>query len=1296
MKLKRTKPAKNGKSFKKGDQCVQNPSSRQHRDNVKKNFFTQTKSSGGPGGLTVEALKRHDEVLDDEISMGGLTLGETTTSGTEVSTKSKAFSIGGLTDCSNITFHKVLNKWTSKDALDQEKCAILAAVTEVIRSKGGSETETEYFAALMTALEASTDENGCTALAFLLSLVVNQVPKPVLQSKFSDTCKCIVKHLETYYENGRASLMTALLQCLSATLMVQDAAAWSEPSTQHTFQIFLTFTVHPKPKVRKLAHSAVHSIVKLNHVNHSRHPSGAAAGKFAMKMLGEKQMSENPAVAHHVLNLLKQCLQYLNADNLKELCETILGLLALNDPILKKNTMSTLCAMFKANPPEENLSSDLNMKLISVLYEFQPSVNDVDAASEWLSLMLAAHSNLSLIAEPTCLKVLPLYFGKAMKFLLSENKKVVNIAAANMKQVSQACLETAMGLIEEDIKTENSLFVKIFELFEAGLGFKYAPVWDVVLRSIAYLYQAFGKTCAAVFKKNIGGLIDLHETPDFPFKTVLEQTVGSAIKAMGPEMVLTQRPLNIIRDDGECQFPNAWLLPVLKEHIQNTELGYFIRHFLPMAVQVRQKALAHREAKQDLEAKVFETLLAQIWSLLPGFCSNPVDLVESFPKIAKILGTALKDTANLRQTVLLALRTLISKTNVEQELKCVGTFSKNFMPILFNLYTDENNESEALSLGILETIKVFIAITDGQLISVFIKSLLGKLEENASKNRHKLMDLAVSMTKHAEGEHLRSIYKLAIDHVSADNKNIQKKAYRILEELLYSNSEACKSLVEEKLEELKPMIVSSLSASAPSSKAPRLRCLSAIVKRLDLAHKDFLETIIPEVILCTKAVGGKARAAAFDLIVDIGSAFVYLSTAPKEECIEKYFEFVMAGLAGSPHMAGATLCTFTKLVHEYRYDVSAKLVSSVLQSAIQLLRAKDCEVVKSCLFFVRAVCKILDASELNDYLELMVKNLFSRTTNSKTVYRVQIRSILQKLEKKCGYKLILSFVPDEHKKFLVHIHKQAERAKRDKNRATKSEGGHEVEAEDNRESTSWEDVLAESDEEEEMGGGSEQRRGSKFTQQKRDRGDKGAKGGKTWIVDGEETVDLLDPSSARKVVATKPKPKRNQTASSDVELSADGKFVFNDEDDMEGGDYDDEGTAAGPLDIGEKDMLAGFDKTPKKIKLGKRKQLEHMPGDEDDDAPRYQPGGRGIHRDDSAPPTKIKRVGEEYKAKKSGGDVKLRGKQDPFAYVPLDRNKLNRRKSAKLSGQFHGMVKAAKKGATSGSKHRKNVAKNKK
>lgn len=63
--------------------------------------------------------------------------------------------------------------------------------------------------------------------------------------------------------------------------------------------------------------------------------------------------------------------------------------------------------------------------------------------------------------------------------------------------------------------------------------------------------------------------------------------------------------------------------------------------------------------------------------------------------------------------------------------------------------------------------------------------------------------------------------------------------------------------------------------------------------------------------------------------------------------------------------------------------------------------------------------------------------------------------------------------------------------------------------------------------------------------------------------------------------------------------------------------------------------------------------------------------------------------GAEYKAKKAKGDVKRKGRLDPYAYVPLNRTKLNRRKKVKLQGQFKGLVKAAQRGSQVGHKLRR-------
>jgi hypothetical protein len=64
----------------------------------------------------------------------------------------------------------------------------------------------------------------------------------------------------------------------------------------------------------------------------------------------------------------------------------------------------------------------------------------------------------------------------------------------------------------------------------------------------------------------------------------------------------------------------------------------------------------------------------------------------------------------------------------------------------------------------------------------------------------------------------------------------------------------------------------------------------------------------------------------------------------------------------------------------------------------------------------------------------------------------------------------------------------------------------------------------------------------------------------------------------------------------------------------------------------------------------------------------------------------VKVFGSEYKSTKAKGDVKRKGRPDPYAYVPLQKSAMNRRKKAKFEGQFAGLVKAAESGSAKGKK----------
>ena len=92
---------------------------------------------------------------------------------------------------------------------------------------------------------------------------------------------------------------------------------------------------------------------------------------------------------------------------------------------------------------------------------------------------------------------------------------------------------------------------------------------------------------------------------------------------------------------------------------------------------------------------------------------------------------------------------------------------------------------------------------------------------------------------------------------------------------------------------------------------------------------------------------------------------------------------------------------------------------------------------------------------------------------------------------------------------------------------------------------------------------------------------------------------------------------------------------------------------------------------------------------------KYQTGGSGIHRplNGNQNAKKFPDYGAEYRAKKGKGDIKRKDKPDPYAYVPLTKESLNKRKRAKYDGQFKGLVKGAQKGSAAGKKSGKIIKK---
>uniref|UniRef100_A0A673BP20 Ribosomal RNA processing 12 homolog n=1 Tax=Sphaeramia orbicularis TaxID=375764 RepID=A0A673BP20_9TELE len=1227
------------KRWKKGHSSDSNPQTSRFRQAAKSRFFSRPT---GNSDLTVDALKLHNE-----LQAGPLDVGSRKDACMEeepeqaLSERTSGTFLSGLSDCSNLTFRKVQRFWESNSAAHKEICAVLAAVTEVIRAQGGKETETEYFAALMTTLEAVDSAESQAAVAYLLSLVMKRVPTPVLISKFSDTTKALMDLMSKEATSETASALRWILSCLATLLRKQEVSVWTYPSTLQVYHGLLSFTVHSKPKVRKAAQQGVCAILRGSDFLFKddappHHPAAMTTAKFCIKEMEQAGGSKEDTTTLHVLGLMKELMGVFPLGAVKSCCETLLRVMTLSHVLVTASAMQAFHRLFSGKPSTSTLSPELNAQIITALYDYLPSENDLQPLLAWLAVMEKAHVHLASLQSSLSLGHLPRLFSAAMSCLLSPHTQVVSAACNTLKTLLTECVAPhmdQMGLVTATASAGNPSYIcKMFRIIEEGLSYRYHSSWPFVLQILGCFYKVAGKKAHPIMTKSLQSLADLRTTPHFPFSGELDLAVGGAVESMGPEVVLGAIPLNITGYDDDLEFPRSWLVPVIRDHVKNTHLGFFTSYFLPLASTLKQRAEELEQAGQKLEAKVYQTLQLQIWTMLPGFCTCPVDLMDSFKGIARTLGMAINERPDLRLIVCQALRTIINKSCSTAEEKAeIGRFSKNFLPILFNVYSQQPaaGESGTYRMAVLDTVKVYLTVTETQV----------------SHGGCLVYDDAVHIF-------------LIRPYLETKEPGMQKKAYRVLEEMCGGESNECMSFVIKNLEKLKAVLLETLKNASSPAKRPRLKCLIHIVKRLSEEHKDFIVTLLPEVIICTKEVSVGARKNAYNLLVEIGNAFIRFCGNTKD-ALEQYLVMVYAGLTGSVTMITCTVLALTRLVFEYKEMTT---LEQLLHNICLLMSSRTREIVKATLGFIKVILFIMDPKTLASHVTIMMEGIGNIKDDMRRHFRTKLKNIFTKFIRKFGFELVKSMLPAEHHKVLVNIRKAEARTKRRKQAEEHQDDSDSEEETPKAKSESIEDILAESDSDLSDDEGKPSNSQKKPVKQQK---------GRAWLKEGEhdDPLNFLDPKVSQRVLATNPKLKKSTKVEHGFKVTSDGRLIIKDEEEN-------------VKDKGRMDLYLDVRFIPQFMACLSMSYCDYT---EQLMFSCHLAGGGGIHRALGG----SRDSGVDYKSKKGKGDVKKTGKPDPYAYIPLRKAQLNRRKRAKLQGQFKGMVRGAQKGALSGKKMQK-------
>ncbi|EZA47728.1 RRP12-like protein [Ooceraea biroi] len=1276
---------KKAKRWAKGQSSSSNPTTTKHREQARGMFF---KDVCGTPGITKEDLRKHDALQGIESDLAELEVDEDQSEKTAYTSTTFATN---YSNCSNVSFKRFLNHFQSSSIVHKEMLAVLAAVTEVLKQNNGNKSATEYFAVLMTTLEAVEDDTSVAATLSLFGMNLKTVPKSVLIRKFGVTSQVLLEILSKYTVSENYLVVRHCLGCLSILLRAQEAAAWTDSSTVRALDAILSFITHTKPKPRKSAQHGICAILKGSELTRGENPPSLhpAAGQIATYCITQLDSACKPGspltTTLHTLTLLKDIMHQLPKSHVKTTCERILSIMTLKNVLVTSCCLQTLHGLFVSRPSETTLPLQRNVDIITALYDYQPPVSDTQPTLAWLAVMQEAHCNLVYISSAISRRTsevgtlldyaIPKILKKCIELWLSDKTEVISGAFHAIKIIFQECV-AFLCENEQRIKTYNLTLSEIIKMMRKTLSYQYVNAWQHIFHLIALLFQITGKpklsTSDLIYQylrdivKSLGELRDSH---NFAYNSDAEYAIGAAIRAMGPEAVLNVLPLRTddSADDSadDINVKRGWMIPLLKDCVTSGSISFFERVLLPII------EICEERMKDPVSGKTYEFLVPQIWSILPSVCNDASDVKDNFNRIAKRLGTTIKDRQNLKLPVMTALRRLITRATQDEnaaDIAVLAYYAKNYLPILFNLYTTRpsGTDEEGQRLAALDTIKVYITITSSELANELFDNALRNFNNPDANTflKESIHDLIRVLIGYADVTKLKVCYGMYVSFLKDNAKQKeQKKAYRFLEEVCASDKEVCKQFLQERRRDIQKVLISSATSVVKTSRGARLACLVHLVTlHPQLENTKFLQAIVPEVVLSVKDINERCRNTAYRLLNVIAEKFLDNSKHLKD-----YMDMLIVGLGGEQKYVSATLLALASLTYHHGVSLGTETISEILKHVRTILNSPTRECVESALSYVKVYITVIRPSVAE--LQSIIEALSQINEDCKRHFRQKIRDIFTKLIRKYAMESISSMLPISdtilHKR-LKNINKieNAKRKERELERMKKRENDEEFNAK--RKPKSIEDILADSDEEFEKTEKEEPRKNKKISKRN------------VWIQENQgNIVNLADLVAARNITTTQPgvsNPKSPVKKVKDYgfKTAPDGRLIITDDNDRDSdvektnkkkrkasflqSDSEDDNADEDDASIVTAARTAGVKRAKHSESVSDVMSLKSQT------TSKYQAGGSGIHRPLRAKKEKRKeRVpGSEYRAVKAKGDIKKKGKPDPYVYLPFTRSVLNK------------------------------------
>ncbi|TAQ83663.1 hypothetical protein B7494_g8011 [Chlorociboria aeruginascens] len=1121
-----------------------------------------------------------------------------------------------------MSLEEKLDKIRSPKLQNQHQTAIvLSAVEDTLRDQNTLPSPTGYFAALLALLRQSISTTGvvnkdlATSVVYLLDIVTPYTPQPLLRSKFSEILTNIAPALTL--PEADAPLLRPSIGCLESLLLAQDSAAWELPQTtigpRRAIAGLLTLAVDHRPKIRKRAQDALTKVLKNPPPSPAvDHPVADMCADTALKSLSDlaarstqakkqkqSNVSEHEPALIHALQLVKTVALASGgwpSRKIEELCEVLLNISKSNNEYLTMAAFEIFDIIFEGMA-DDTATSKLP-RLLEVISELRPSQNDSQLLPPWIAVLSRGYDVAAQIKPDETFQKLPELFNLISKFLASSSH--------NIRISASECLISFMAnCVPNSVLLEPSIFdEKVLEnLAKAALDLlnvKYQTAWMETFNVMGSMFDALRWRADPILSGVVKTIGELRGNNSFTGKKEADEIIGKAIRAMGPGKVLEILPLNLAKPKAG-QPGRAWMLPILRDFVSNTKLQHFKTEFVPLSEVMFQRVIDNGEAEKTMEIKIFETLVQQIWAILPGYCDLPLDVTDAFDQhFAMMIADLLYKQVELRSDICKALQALIdsnkavaaidtdddlilqsqvSKADAQKNLNHLSQFASNMLAILFNVYSQTLPQFRG---HILKCINSFLSIAPAKEIMQTFERVTEMLESSlaetgaqtqAEKQKqkqqnatdkmppmsHTLMDLVITVSIYVPRDSFSTLFNISsLIIIKDDDPQLQKKAYKLIPRL--AESPTGKLALEERSSELQQLLLDSSEKISAPAKRDRLCALSTLIPFLPNDSLHFIPAILSEVVISCKEVNERARTTAFDLLVLMGEKIISASgsliqnskvphmpdDSPAVEAnLEEYFTMVSAGLAGSTaHMISASITALTRILYHFRESLKPETLSDIVQTMDLFLTSNNREIVQSVLGFVKVCVISLPTTLMLPRLATLIPNLMVWSHEHKAHFKAKVKHILERMMRRFGADVVSRNCPEEDRKLIVNIRKTKERNKRHKDAAKIADGGSDEEGNESKGKTG----RFESEYDEAVYGSDNSDGSDVSDNEVLGKSKKTAKkGGNTYIVEDEnEPLDLLDRGALANISSTKPLKQRTP-GKSKAKLNLDGKLLLGDD-----------------------------------------------------------------------------------------------------------------------------------------------------